>query len=183
VCRSGFLTQKVGQQVFPAVHPRRQVLHHQDVAISIDNQPRQSIRFPVDEAKGRGPSDDPLTQPDGLREAPSPKLLSDGLIVEGQNAHTDLGRRIVETPGVESSVRRYDIDHIAGYRITLDLPDRTGIDPKMPLYLGCSSAREADTPSGTVIRSRHCILIQWRERNVNPLRTDPNRMIVLHRHE
>ena len=129
---SGFLTEEIGQQVFPSVHTGGQGLHDQDIVIPIHNQARQSIRFSIDEAIRIGAGDDSLTQPDGLRESAPPKLFCNGFILEGQDPHADLGGRIVETSGVESSIRRHDIDHITRDQLADDLLDVTGIDPEMP---------------------------------------------------
>jgi len=67
----------------------------------------------IDEAIRIRAGDNVPTQPDGLRESVSPKLFCNGLVVKGQNSHANLGCRIVETSGIESSIRCHDIDHIA----------------------------------------------------------------------
>jgi hypothetical protein len=95
-----------------------------------------------------------------------PKLFCNKFVVKGQYPHADLGCRIIETSGIESPIRRDDIDHIAGNQITADLLDIPGIDPEMPPCLGRSCARKANASTGTVIMKCHGVLIQWHDPNV-----------------
>ena len=130
------------------------------IVIPIYNQTRQSICFSIDETIRIRIGDDSPTQPDGLRESPPPKLFCNGFVVEGQDPHADFGCRIVEPSGVESSIRRHNIDHIARDQLADDLLDITGIDPEMPQCLDRACTREANTPARIVMMKGHGVLIQ-----------------------
>jgi hypothetical protein len=89
--------QRVHQHLPPALHPQVPDLHHQDVAVAIDDQPGEPIRLPVDQADGVRVPDAP-SPVGGLRQAPPEPLRIHRLVPPGEHSKGDMGRGVVERP-------------------------------------------------------------------------------------
>ena len=103
--RARDLGRQLGQPAGPRRDAPRQRLEGEDVAVAVDDEPRQVVALAEDDARGvpvvaEGPPERP-----GRVKTPPEEAVVDGLVVPRHEPAHDLGAGIVEAPAEDAAVR------------------------------------------------------------------------------
>jgi hypothetical protein len=138
------LVQRCQDRLFLAFNAHRERLHHQKIAVFVDDEAGQAVGLGVDQAVGGGGwfQVEQLAVVPGLLQTAVPKPLINWLIpLPTQQAHSNLGVGIVVAGGEETAVAVQNLHQIARLRIALHPANRPGKQPRMPVQHRFFSAR------------------------------------------
>ncbi len=132
--RAGHLGEQPDQRRRQAIHPLRQGLHHEIVAVAIDDQRRQQVGLAVHEAEGGGVDLQRVAEANRGVEPRAPERLVDRHLIRRHCArdHADRDLRLIaeERVAEDAIARPAHFDDRAGIGVD-DVGDVGSIDPRM----------------------------------------------------
>ena len=134
---AGQFHQQIGQRPAPALHPRRQHLHHQRVAVAVHHQAGQAVGFAVHQPHAVGDLGQFLAQADGARQTRPQEGLVDGLVFPiSPHPSQNLRFGAIRGQRQESPVGIAHRHGFAGLRLALDALDGAGKNPGVAVLQG-----------------------------------------------
>ena len=120
----------------------RQRLHHEIVAVAIDDQRRQQVALAVDQPIGGGVDGQRLTEADRLIESSAEEIGTDDGAAGGEEPQRNLGTVAVESRPERPAARPQDLDDVAGRR--RHLAEVGPINPNVSRLCALYAARRDD---------------------------------------